>query len=175
MCPCRAFNESFLFVFFRQILGFCVSWDIWVLRDPKVSSKKTKNKTKKAISKKLGRGTLNTCAKFKGLTLKTGVDIWTFVRLSAKIAAWHRNYSVLVYIRFWSLYLTYLWSYAVRSSMSCAKLCTWYKHALEHLEAAGPETKLSHFLPTVHAYLLLASLKVCAWPGHIFGASASQS
>ena len=42
---------------------------------------------------------------------------------------------------------------------------TLYKHALEHLEAAG--------LPTVNAYLLLTSLKVCDWSGHIFGASAS--
>ena len=33
------------------------------------------------------------------------------------------------------------------------------------------------FLPTtaVNAYLLLTSLKVCDWPGHIFGASASPS
>ena len=42
---------------------------------------------------------------------------------------------------------------------------TLYKHALEHLEAAG--------LPTVNAHLLLTSLKVCDWSGHIFGASAS--
>ena len=38
-------------------------------------------------------GPPNTCAKFQGLTLKNGVYIWTFVRLSAKITAWHRNYS----------------------------------------------------------------------------------
>ena len=42
---------------------------------------------------------------------------------------------------------------------------TWYKHALEHLEAAG--------LPTVNAYQYLTSSKVCDWSGHIFGASAS--
>ena len=29
------------------------------------------------------------------------------------------------------------------------------------------------FLPTVNAYQYLTSLKVCAWSGHIFGASAS--
>ena len=51
---------------------------------------------------------------------------------------------------------------------------TLYKHALEHLEAAGPEKKgVIFFLPTVNAYLLLTSLKVCDWSGHIFGASAS--
>ena len=48
---------------------------------------------------------------------------------------------------------------------------------MEHLEAPGPEKKGSFspffFLPTVNAYLLLTSLKVCDWPGHIFGASAS--
>ena len=51
---------------------------------------------------------------------------------------------------------------------------TFYKHALEHLEAAGPEKKwVFFFLPTVNAYQYLTSLKVCDWPGHIFGASAS--
>ena len=49
-----------------------------------------------------------------------------------------------------------------------------YKHALEHLEATGPEKKwLNFFLPTVNAYLLMTSLKVCDWSGHIFGTSAS--
>ena len=49
---------------------------------------------------------------------------------------------------------------------------TFYKHALEHLEAAGPEKKMGHFfvLPTVNAYQYLTSLKVCDWSEHIFGA-----
>ena len=46
---------------------------------------------------------------------------------------------------------------------------TSWKHALEHLEAAGH----FFFLPTVNAGLLLTSLKVCDWSGRIFGASAS--
>ena len=51
---------------------------------------------------------------------------------------------------------------------------TLYKHALEQLEAAGPEKKGSFFfLPAVNAYPYLTSLKVCDWSGHIFGASAS--
>ena len=50
---------------------------------------------------------------------------------------------------------------------------TLYKHALEHLEAAGPEKKGYFFLPTVNAYQYLTSLKVCDWSGHIFGASDS--
>ena len=73
--------------------------DIWVLRDPTSPAKKKKEKRRT----RLGKGTLNTCAKFQGLTLKNGMDIWTFVRLSAKITAWHRNYLVLVYIRFGAL------------------------------------------------------------------------
>ena len=105
-----------LFCFFARYLGFCILGDIWVLRDPTFLVKKKR--------KRLGRGTLNTGAKFQGLTLKNGVDIWTFVRLSAKITAWHRNYLVLVCIRFSALNLTQHWSYAVISSNLCAKLCT---------------------------------------------------
>jgi len=55
---------------------------MWGLLIPKISCKKQKPKylTKKTENKKyifvrLGRGTLNTCAKFRGLTLKNGVDI----------------------------------------------------------------------------------------------------
>ena len=51
---------------------------------------------------------------------------------------------------------------------------TLFKHALERLDAAGPEKQMDHFLlPTVNAYLLLPSLKVCDWSGHIFSTSAS--
>ena len=61
---------------------------------------------------------------FTVVTLKNSVDIWTFVRLSAKITAWHRNYFVFVHIRFRALNLTSSWSYAATSSNCCAKLCT---------------------------------------------------
>ena len=111
------------FVFFVRYLGFCF---LGIFGDPTFSA--IKNKNKKPIRKRLGKGTLNTCTKFQGLTLKNGVDIWTFVRLSAKITAWHRNYLflvlVLVYNRFRALKLTYCWSYAVNSSIFCAKLST---------------------------------------------------
>ena len=53
---------------------------------------------------------------------------------------------------------------------------TLFKHALERLEAAGPEKQMGpFFLPTVNAcqVSILTSLKVCDWSGHIFGASAS--
>ena len=52
---------------------------------------------------------------------------------------------------------------------------TLYKHALEHLEAAGPKKTwvIFFFLPSVNAYLLLTSSEFCERSGHIFGASAS--
>ena len=90
------------------------------LKRPHISSEKKKEKRRT----RLGKGTLNTCAKFQGLTLKNGVDIWTFVRLSAKITAWHRNYLVLVHIRLRALNLTEYCSYAVNSSIFCAKFGT---------------------------------------------------
>ena len=46
MCPCRALNECFFSVFFARYVGFCIFWDIWVLRNPTFSAKKAKN-TKK--------------------------------------------------------------------------------------------------------------------------------
>ena len=85
-----------------RYLGFCILGGYLGLKRPHISSEKKKEKRRT----RLGKGTLNTCAKFQGLTLKNGMDIWTFVRLSAKITAWHRNYLVLVYIRFGALNLT---------------------------------------------------------------------
>ena len=52
MCPCRAFYQWDLFsFFFASYLGFCIFWDIWVLRDPVFPAKKKKNKNKKKSSK----------------------------------------------------------------------------------------------------------------------------
>ena len=52
---------------------------------------------------------------------------------------------------------------------------TLYKHAVEHLEAAPKKKRVIFFrsCSSPNAYLLLTSLKVCDWSGHIFGASAS--
>ena len=93
------------FCSFVRYLGFCIFGGYLCLKRPHIFGEKKQEKNV-YIRKRLGKGTLNTCAKFQGLTLKNGVDIWTFVRLSAKITAWHRNYLVLVYIRFWALNLT---------------------------------------------------------------------
>ena len=87
-------------LFSVRYLVFGIFWGYLGLKRPHISSEK-----KKKHRTRLGKGTLNTCAKFQGLTLKNGVDIWTLVRLNAKITAWHLNYLVLVYIRFSSLNL----------------------------------------------------------------------
>ena len=133
------------FLFFpTDIWAFVFFWDIWVLRDPTISAKK------KHTHERLGRGKLNSCAQFQGLTVKNGVDIWTFVRLSAKTTAWHRNYLVLVYIRFWAKIDLIL---VLRSQFFDFLRETLYKHALEHLEAAGPEKK-AHFFSSYGKCLL---------------------
>ena len=131
---CRAFYECFCFCFcfFRQTFGCSYFGDIWVLRDPTFPAKKNKN------PKRLGRGTLNTCAKIQGLSLKNGVDIWTFVRLSAKTTAWHRNYLVLVYIRFWAKIDLIL---VLRSQFFHFLCDTLRRHAMEHPEAPGTDKK----------------------------------
>ena len=81
------------FLFFRQIFGFLFFAGYLGIKRPHIFGEKKIKKTTKH-SERLGKGTLNTCAKFQGLTLENGVAIWTFVRLSAKITAWHRNYLV---------------------------------------------------------------------------------
>ena len=73
----------FVFVFFRQIFGFLFFMGCLGLKGTPHFRRKNK-KPKNPISQRLGRVTLNTCAKIQGLTLKNGVDIWTLVRLSEK-------------------------------------------------------------------------------------------
>ena len=163
----------FFLLFFPNIRVF-VFLGCLGLKGSQISSKKKNKKPEKPIRKKLGRDTLNTCAKFQGLSLKNGVDTLTFVLYSAKITAWRRNfYLVLVYIRFRALNLTWYWSYAVSSSTMCAKVCanmpwsTWKRLV---------QKKRALFFSCYRQCLslLLTSLKVCDWPGHIFGASASS-
>ena len=130
---CRAFYECFCFCFcfFRQTFGCSYFGDIWVLRDPTFPAKKNKN------PKRLGRGTLNTCAKIQGLSLKNGVDIWNFVRLSAKSTAWHRDCMVLVCILISGVKFDLM--LVLRSQFVEFLRDNMYEHALEHLDAAGPE------------------------------------
>ena len=109
-----------VFSAFRQLLGSIFG----IFGSRGIPHFQRKREEKESIRKRLGRGTLKTCAKFQGLSLKNGAEIWTLVRQRAKITAWHRTYLVLVYTRFCSLNMTQYWSYAVSSSNICAKLST---------------------------------------------------
>ena len=55
---------------------------------PKLFGKKKKRRSD------LGMGMYNTCAKFQGLSLKNGVDIWTFVRKNEEDTSFPSNDSV---------------------------------------------------------------------------------
>ena len=59
------------------------------------------------------------------------------MRLSAKITAWHRNYLVLVYIRFPAKQIDLI--LVLRSQFFEYLRETLYKHALEQLEAVNEE------------------------------------
>ena len=68
MCICRAFYEwgfwfFFFFLLFRQIFGFLYILGYLGLKGFHISSEKKKEATRQ----RLGRGALNTCAKFPGL------------------------------------------------------------------------------------------------------------
>ena len=98
-CPCRRVND-YLFNFSPDIWGFGFLGGYLGLNGPHIFDQNDN------IRERPGSGTLKTCAKFQGLNLKNGVNIWTFVRLSAKVTAWRRNYLVLVYFRFRALNMT---------------------------------------------------------------------
>ena len=149
MCPCRALTNG---LFFRQIFRFYFYF-LGILRSYGTPHFRRKNKNKKNQSWKARQGHVQHVCKISGsITLEKDVDIWTCVRLCTKITAWHRNYLVLGFslcsilgvkidliLVLWSQFFEFLRE-------------TLYKHALEHLEAAGPETKGSFiFLPTVNA------------------------
>ena len=62
------------------------------------------------------------------------MDIWSFVRSSAEITAWHRNYLVLSVRSI--LGVKFDLTLVLRSQFFDVLRETLYKHALEHLEAA---------------------------------------
>ena len=74
------------------------------------------------------------------------------MRLSAKITAWHRNYLGLSVYSILGVKIDVM--LVLRSQFFEFLRETLYKHALGHLEAAGPEKERSHFffLPTVNTY-----------------------
>ena len=74
----KFYGRSFARVLSLILMKFLYFLGYLDLKGSHISSgKKTKIKN---IRKGLGRRTLNTCAKFQGLSLKNGMDIWTFVR-----------------------------------------------------------------------------------------------
>ena len=86
-----------VYVFFGGYLG---------LKGPHIFGEERK----KQHSYNARQGPIKHVFKFQGLTLIAGVDIWTFVQLSTKITAWHRNYLVSALIRFLAFNLTSYWS-----------------------------------------------------------------
>ena len=78
---------TFFHIFFVKI--FC-------LEGPQFPREKRKKKKKKRSSK-ARQGRIKHVRKISE-SLKNGVDIWTFVRLSAEIAPSRRNYLYLVHI-----------------------------------------------------------------------------
>ena len=120
MCPCRAFHEWVFVLFFfpPDIWVFVFFWIFGSEGIPHFQQNIL-------ISKRLGRGTLNTCAKFQGLSLKNGVDIWTVVRKVQKsrlgiVITWF--YCIFDFGR--ATLLNIGPTYAVSFSKICAKLCT---------------------------------------------------
>ena len=97
----------FFFLFFSSDICFFAFLGYLGLKRPHILGEKQQQQQQQQqqqnIRIRLGKGTLNTCAKIQGLALKNGVDIWTFERLITKVTAWYCNYLVLVYIRFWAL------------------------------------------------------------------------
>ena len=138
-------------------------------------SHNSSEKKKKSVKGLAGDIKNWTRTKFQGLSLKNGVDIWTLVRYSAKITAWHRNYLVLSVYSISGVKIDLLNSIGPTQSVLRIFARNLYKRALEHLEAARPEKEngTCFILPTVNAWLLLPSLKACDWSEHIFSATAN--
>ena len=85
--------------------------------------------------------TFNTCAKYQGVSLKRGADIWTVVRESAKILVLLSFRVCLI------LGVKYDLILILRSQFFEYLRETLYKHAAEHLEAARPENKMGNIFP----------------------------
>ena len=90
-----------LFLFFRHIWVLYFLGYLGLKEIPHFQRKKKK----KNIREKLGSATLNTC-KISGSISQQRRGHLDFCAVKCKITAWHRNYLVLVYIRFRALNLT---------------------------------------------------------------------
>ena len=107
------------------------------LKGPHIFGEK-KQETKKPIRERPGRGTLNTCAKSQGLTQKRRGHL----DFSAVKCKNHGSASQLLSFSLHSiLSVKFDLILVLRSQFFDFLRETLYKHALEHLEAAGPEKK----------------------------------
>ena len=119
--PLPSLSRMLLFFFPRQIFVF---FGYLGLKKPHIFGEWNKRPKKNRVKSR--QGNIKHVCKFSVSTLKNGVDIWTFVRLSAKsqlgnVITW---FLYTTYIQFRALKLTSYWSYAVNSSIFCAKLST---------------------------------------------------
>ena len=138
LCPCRAFNEC-VCVFFRQILGFLCFVGYLGLKGPHIFA----DKKKEHIRKRFGRGALHTC-KISGSNSQKRRGHLDFSAVKCKnhgLASWLLGFSVYSILGFkFDLYIIY-WSY-IRSQFFEYLRETLHQHALEHLEAVGPEKEI---------------------------------
>ena len=160
----------FFFLFFSSDICFFAFLGYLGLKRPHILGEKQQQQQQQQqqqnIRIRLGKGTLNTCAKIQGLTLKNGVR--TFVWLGAKITAWHCNYVVLVYTPEYSILdLKFDLVLVLRSQLFDFLPETLYNMPWSTWKRLVQKWVI-FFFPTVNAHLLLTSLKVCDWSGHIF-------
>ena len=132
--------------FFRQIFTcsfFEYFLDIWVLWHPTFPAKKNK-KNEEPIRKRLGRGTLNTCAKnFRVYHSKTA---WIFGLLCGKVQKSRLGIVITWFQWIFDSGVKFDLILVLRSQFFEYLRETLYKHALEHLEAARQEKNRGHFL-----------------------------
>ena len=129
-------------MFFVRYLAFVFFWEYLGLKRPHIFGEKRKRK-QKTIRNRLGKGTLDACAKFQGLTLKNGVENWDYCAVECK------KQGLTSYLLGVSMYSILGFKFdlilVLRSQFFDFLRETLYKYALEHLKAAGPEKKGTFF------------------------------
>ena len=120
--PSEQFTNARFYYSSPDMRGVCIVKDL-CLEGSHISGGKSEEKKKKKRSSKARQGRIKHVRKISE-SLKNGVDICTFVRLSAKIAPSRRNYLYVVHIWCWAINMTSCWSHAVRSWNIWAKRCT---------------------------------------------------
>ena len=152
----RALTKTWSDIFLlRGLSSANIFREIWASLDPIHSAKRSQ--TEKPRRSGLGIDIQNACAKFRVLSLKSGVGILTFVRKHMLFTS-SRNYLVSVWAQMWALNMTSYWRCAVRSSNICVKkllACLWVpaigsfrgKKAVFHAET--PDHSWPFWIPVV--------------------------